>query len=76
LGLALSLPFLLFWVAPARLKKFGLRGWLKEELRALSGLFVGVRPNKAIAPFDPVPFAPFLGAGFVLALGFLKIGGM
>lgn len=74
LGLALSLPFLLFWVAPARLKKFGLRGWLREEARVLTGLFMGMRPDKAWAPFDPVPFAPFLGVGFVLGLAILRIG--
>lgn len=74
LGLALSLPFLLFWVTPARLKKFGLRGWLREEARALTGLFMGMRPDKARAPFDPVPFAPFLCAGFILALAILRMG--
>lgn len=74
LGLALSLPFLLFWVAPARLKKFGLRGWLREEVRVLTGLFMGMRPDKARAPFDPVPFAPFLCVGFVLGLAILRMG--
>ncbi|WP_051276036.1 prepilin peptidase [Desulfovirgula thermocuniculi] len=72
LGLALSLPLLLLWAAPARLRRLGLRGWLGAELAALKMLLVGARPGAAGTPFEPLPFAPFLCAGFVAALALLR----
>lgn len=75
LGLALSLPLLLLWAAPARLRKFGLRGWLGAELAALKLLLLAkTRPDASGCPFEPLPFAPFLCAGFVLALALLRTG--
>ncbi|GEA15439.1 hypothetical protein E308F_16830 [Moorella sp. E308F] len=76
LGLALGCGLLLAAVVPMRVRRAGLRRWLAEEKKALFFILLGGRLRQEDVPsgFDPVPFGPFLCAGFVAASVLLGLG--